>query len=394
MRRKCVSAAAIILLAIGKAQAAPSYLHDCLAADAMPRLKVEACTFALQTESLSDEQRTSVLMHRARGYTDTFLIELAQQDLEEAAHLAPNDPEVIGALGDMSHFSGDRQIRAIAAYKQLLASNPTDIKILTKLGMAYVFLQNYQLAERAFSRVLAIDPNQLEALRWRTASLVQQGAFDRAFADIDHAVSLNEQDPSLRQSRAEIELYVGKFSGVITDLDVTLGANDKAPFFRFRGAAQYALGNFAAAAADFTRDLELVPAFFNLAVWRYLAEKKSGGGSDMELSTIADSVADDWTASLLRMAIKQSTLDQVLALAQSPNGDIQMVRESQAHFVAGELAMMAGDRKAAEAQFSTCRKHGLVVAEFDPKTGKRLFLPYDNVIEFAIAGERLRELSK
>jgi lipoprotein NlpI len=398
--RRCYWGAAI--LAVGlytcPAMATTTRFYDsCLASNATRRLQIESCTFALTAEKLTPEQRALALLKRSAGYRSTPLWYLAKADLNEAAKLAPQNPQVLQALADSVHFDPNMP-QAIAANQELVKRNPTDVKALSGLGMAYFMQQNYTQASNTFSRILAIDPNNPGALYFHAMALGPQQEFAKGLADMDRAVALQPKSIPFRQSRGEFELYAGRFADAVTDLDLVLAPNDKAPFHRLRGAAKYYLGDYQGAAADFASDMALVPNFRYLAVWRYFAEQRQGGGSLDELAAIADQTHDDWMASLIRLVTKQGSLEQALALAQSDNKALQMVQESQTHFTAAELAMMAGDHAAAKAQFIACRKYGAQAASItvvaSPVPGQPPALPLDNVIEFAIAGARLQELNR
>jgi len=398
--RRCYLVAAIFAAGLyaSPATAATTRFYDsCLAPNATPRLQIESCTFALTAEDLTPEQRALALLKRSAGYRSTPLAHLAQADLNEAAKLAPQDPQVLKALADNVHFDPNMP-QAIAANQELVARNPKDVKALSALGMAYFMQQNYTQAANTFSRILTIDPNNPGALYFHAMALGPQQEFARGLADMDRAVALQPKSIPFRQLRGELELYAGRFADVASDFDLVFAPNDKAPFHRFRGAAKYYLGDYQGAAADFARDMDLVPTFRYLAVWRYFAEQHQGSGSLEELIAIADQTRDDWMASLIRLVTKQSSLEQVLALAQSDNKALQMVRESQTHFAAAELAMMAGDRTVAKAQFIASRKYGVQVASSvvvpSPVPGQPPALPLDNVIEFSVAGARLQELGQ
>ncbi|HVJ42099.1 MAG TPA: tetratricopeptide repeat protein [Dongiaceae bacterium] len=374
--------------------AADTPFYDrCVALDASARLQVEACTFALETEKLAADQQAHALTRRATGYRGTGYWRYADADLEQAVRLAPDDPEILVAIADGARLNANAG-RAIAANKQLLEHQPKDVKALTGLGVAYMMQQNYTLAENAFSRILALDPNNVGALYWRAMTLGPQQEFARGLVDMDRAVALQDKNMAFRQQRGELELYAGRFREAITDLDLFFAAQENAPFYRFRGAAKYYLGDFQGATADFSRDLALVPAFAHLALWRYFAEQRNGGGSLEELTAIADRTKDDWTASLIRLVTKQGSIDQALALAKNGNKKLQMVRESQTHFAAGEAALLAGDSAGARLQFAAAREHGVQVSTDQMVPGQPGSLPLDNVIEFSIAGARLRELKQ
>jgi len=100
-----MSAAVAWLAMLHSAQAAPDFLADCTAAESSAILRIESCSFALDTGSLTAPQRAQALLNRSRGYTAVSMIEQAQADLAEARRLAPDDLDIALTEGDLAQSS-------------------------------------------------------------------------------------------------------------------------------------------------------------------------------------------------------------------------------------------------------------------------------------------------
>jgi tetratricopeptide (TPR) repeat protein len=376
-------------LAAAPAIAAPDYLADCTAADSTVYLRIESCTFALESGGLSDAQRVQALLNRAKGYIAKSLVRPARADIAEAKRLAPDDPTVAAAQADLSHFMG-QQAEAIAGYKQVIGAGANDATTQMKLGMSYVIANKYAEAQQAFSQILKADPDNVSALLWRSTTYAHDAKYDLALADLNHAAAKDPQNLVVRQWRGEEFLYAGQFDAAITDLNVVFAAKPKIPLFRLRGIAYYAKGNYAAAAADFEHDLNIDPAYANLAVWRFFAEKRAGQPSMEEMAIIIKALNGRWPTPLLEYVLGRQTADQAMAAATSPDPTLQQVYQSQTQSIIGEWLSIGGDVAGAKPHFAASRANGVVVAAEVVKPGGSMFPP-DTIIDFAWATKQARD---
>lgn len=386
--------AAVVLLITGyPALGAPRYFDDCTAADSTVMLRLEACTFSLQADGLDDKQRVQALLNRARGYTAKFLPWNAKADLDQAQKIAPDDPAITAALADLSHLLLGRQQAAIAGYKQQAAQTGGDAATLTKLGMSYIMANDFASAQKTLSEVLAKDPDNVEALIWRSTTYTHSKQYDLSMADLDRAVERQPQNILARQWRAEVALYLGAFDKATGDLNLVLAARKRDSLHRFRGIAEYASGGYSAAAADFETDLDVDPVFANLAIWQYFAQRRQGNDSTAELLRIMGLLQGEWPTPLFKYVLGQASADEALAATDDLDPKLKQVRQSQAHSIIGEWLLMQGHSADARVHFQSSNDIGVVVADQAVREG-RAVLPSDTVIEFALARARLKELSQ
>jgi lipoprotein NlpI len=311
----------------------------------------------------------------------------------EAKRLAPGDPTVSAALADLSHFIGGRQDRAIAGYKEILQSEAGggDATTLMKLGMSYLMANRFDLAQQSFDKILEADPDNVQALAFRSTTYTHDKQFDRALSDLNRAVALAPDKVEVRQWRGEVLLYAGEFKKAIDDFNISLRARPKSPFYRMRGVAEYMTGDYAAAQDDFTRDLDFDPVYAHLAAWRFFAAKRSGGDGTTPLTEIVTALDGRWPTPLLKFVLGQVTISDVIAaVASTNNPTLRQVRESQARSAIGEWLLLNGERAAAAEHFKVSNDLGIVVSMDEVKERRTVFPP-ETLIEFAVARARLKE---
>lgn len=387
-----VGAALLGLAAATPARAAPKYLDDCVAPESTVYLRIESCTFSLKVDQLDDERRVQALINRAKGYAAQFWPDEASADLMEAKRLAPEDPAVSAALADLSHFIGGKQDRAIAGYKEVLQSGKggDDVATLMKLGMSYIMSNRFDLAQQSFDKILVADPDNVQALTYRSTTYAHDKQFDRALADLDRAATLAPDKVEVRQWRGEELLYAGEFKKAVDDFNFSIEARPNGPFYRMRGIAEYMTGDFTAAQEDFTHDLDADPIYAHLAAWRFFAAKQDGGDGTPQLTEVVTALDGRWPTPLLKFLLGQATTADVMAaVASTSDPTLRQVRESQARCAIGEWLLLNGEHVAAAEHFKVPNDLGIVVAMDEVKERRSLFPP-ETLIEFAVARARLK----
>jgi tetratricopeptide (TPR) repeat protein len=382
---------ALISVLAGPAMAAPKYFEDCVAPESTVYLRIESCTFSLRTDGLNDGQRVQALLNRAKGYAAQFWPNQASADLGEAKRLAPDDPAVSAALADLSHFIGGKQGRAIAGYKEVMQQSGEDSTTLLKLGVSYIMADRFDLAQQTFDKVLQIDPDNVEALAWRSSTYAHDQHYDLALADLDRAAALAPEKVEVRQWHGEELLYAGEFKKAIDDLNFSIKARPNGPVYRMRGIAEYMTGDYAAAGADFEHDLNFDPIYAHLAAWRFFATKRAGGDGSADLAQIVTLLDGRWPTPLLKFVLGQATIaDVAAAVAATSDRTLRKVREGQARCAIGEWLFLNGERAAAMENFKVASDLGIVVAMDEVKEHRSIFPP-ETLIEFAAARARLKE---
>jgi len=139
---------------------------------------------------------------------------------------------------------------AVKTARSALDADPKNIARIVDLGVAESGARQFREAIATFTRGLAIEPDNALLLRWRGHRYLSVREFDRAFADLTRGAAIDSS------------IY-----GIWYHL----------------GVVQYLRGDFAAAAASFTRAQPLAPDAGELAGstdWLWMSLSRAGRGAD------------------------------------------------------------------------------------------------------------------
>jgi tetratricopeptide (TPR) repeat protein len=207
-------------LSLGKAEA-----------DAGSDRRIEVCTRAIESGSLSQEKLAVAL--NSRG----------------AAYARRNDPD-----------------RAISDFDAALRLYPDFLAALLDRGMAYGTKGDYERSVADFSAVILRNPKLTQAYNGRCYTLALMGDAAHALEDCNRALALEPNTPYILDSRAYAFLRAGDFPRALADYDLILQIEPKnAPALYGRGIARLRLGRrqdgeqdlVAARAADAGIDAEM-----------------------------------------------------------------------------------------------------------------------------------------
>jgi tetratricopeptide (TPR) repeat protein len=139
---------------------------------------------------------------------------------------------------------------AITKAQAALAADPRNVTRIIDLGVAQSGARQFREAIATFTRGLEIEPNNALLLRWRGHRYLSVREFDRALADLKRGLSIDST------------IY-----GIWYHL----------------GIVQYVRGEFAAAAASFTRAQPIAPDAGELAGstdWLWMSLSRDGRGAE------------------------------------------------------------------------------------------------------------------
>lgn len=142
------------------------------------------------------------------------------------------------------HRSG-QDAAAEAAYRELLAAEPTDLRSRNGLGVLLMQQRRYEQALAQFDRAVAQAPKV--PLSWSYRGLSQHALrdFAGAVASYDRALKLEAEDAELRFNRANSLGQLRRFDEAIADYDRSLELQpDFATARRNRGILKLMLGDF------------------------------------------------------------------------------------------------------------------------------------------------------
>ena len=137
----------------------------------------------------------------------------AQQELEAALQLVPENPKALALLG-LAYFRGGKFDRARPVYERLVKAAPLDGSYQLNLGLVYLKLGEADLAIDALEKSRDVDPSQNRAVNYLGLAYARGGRFVEAYrafllagqADLAREIAENLSP----EVRAEIERSIRK----------------------------------------------------------------------------------------------------------------------------------------------------------------------------------------
>lgn len=126
----------------------------------------------LDSEFLNHLQQGSTLL--ARGELDA-----AHAALTSAAELRPDDPQVLGLLGQTCYKQG-RFDEAAAAYARLVAETPREVAPRVNLGLASLKARAWRDAVRHLKHALELAPDHARAMNYLGLAYLELGEVEEA----------------------------------------------------------------------------------------------------------------------------------------------------------------------------------------------------------------------
>jgi len=174
----------------------------------------------------------------------------ARAEFERARRIAPKDPET---LVDVARFyaSDGKLQEASALADQVLAAKPTNVKGLMLKGDLVRRSQGLEPSLTYFNRALEVDPNNIEALLERAATLGDLKREDQARADLKRINGLVPDHPLALYLEAVLETRAGQYEKARQLMTRTKGTlSSYVPALMLQGMLAYQ-ANDTAQATDF-----------------------------------------------------------------------------------------------------------------------------------------------
>ncbi|MGH8241731.1 MAG: tetratricopeptide repeat protein [Steroidobacteraceae bacterium] len=252
----------------------------------------------------------------------------ARGDRDAASQLYDGQPAVVHATeypvasaadgiarGDAAWRAGKLDL-AVYLYVQSLAFDATSPDPYLKIAAIHERLGNRRLAETAFERAFALDPDNAGTNERLGLLYLQDGRDDAARVRFERAIAL---DPSRWQSHNGL--------GIAADR-------------RF---------NFAAAIAHYDAAFAIEPraamVVNNRGYSRYLARDFAGAEADYRIALALGAQSGTWT-NLGKAQARQGRYAEAMESLRKENG------EAQAYNLLGEVALESDDLNAAQEQFT------------------------------------------
>lgn len=169
-------------------------------------------------------------------------------------------------LAELPQVDKSGFLPAIRAQVELAERNarerPRDPAIVGALAMTLHAYQQYDAAERAYTRAHSLDPQNFDWLYLLGAVQMAQGAFDRAVKTLQSALQIRPGDLAAEVRLAESLTAVPDWNGAAALYGRILDDRRDCPKAWYGlGRAQTAKGDHAAAIASYVKACELFPAY-------------------------------------------------------------------------------------------------------------------------------------
>ncbi|MCB9760863.1 MAG: tetratricopeptide repeat protein [Alphaproteobacteria bacterium] len=173
----------------------------------------------VELDALVERYPACHLVFLARGHTRSEQGDLtgAETDLRRAIALAPNSPDVQGALGMLLLSQGQAR-EGMVLLDSAHAQRPHDASLGVAAGMAHVAVEGPKAGLQVLATVSAMHPTDARPVMAMVSVLTQQGNAEGAFQVLANAIA-RFADPSLLLAYAAAAKDIGKDAEALAALD-------------------------------------------------------------------------------------------------------------------------------------------------------------------------------
>ena len=201
-------------------------------------------------------------------------------------------------------------------------------------------IADYTLAVQA-------DPDLGVAYYNRAIAQGQRGNYDAAIADYTESIRVDPEFSAAFNNRAMAFAAQGLAERAIPDFNDAIRLNpDLARAWFGRGLSQFNTGRFDVAANDLAEATRLGMKSPYVAMWRRLAEGRSGEPAAVEHLQAATAEVDPakWPVPLIQMLAGQMNAEALYKAADSPVAATKSGQLCEVHFYLGQYLLLGGDR--------------------------------------------------
>jgi tetratricopeptide (TPR) repeat protein len=324
--------------------------------------QLAACNRWLGLGPKTTAERAKILALRARVYSHLGEHEAAIRDLTEVVRLYPSDPNRYFHRA-FAHIEAARYGDAKHDIAQALMLKPADAATLSRVGLYYVFMGEFERAVESYSRAIAIQRDRPELYEDRARAHLRMRLWERSLEDINAAIARDPTNLRYLFHRGRTYQAMGDLNRAIEDFtrlsqDPMKGSSG----FLGRAGVYQLKGQWTEALADASEMIRLKPAYepaFLTLLMRARIYKAKG----------------DW---------ERAFSDYALAIASEPNFMVLFQEQTQAWIEHGQLERA---RKAADAAIRLEPKHPAVLSA---RAAVRLALgrPDDAIADLDLALKR------
>jgi putative PEP-CTERM system TPR-repeat lipoprotein len=191
-------------------------------------------------EGMGAATKARVLVWRAHAFLATNNYPSAQQSLDQAAALSPNDGMVPMARARMAQKRGNIRT-AVQFAAEAVSKTTNDPQLWISKSSIDQAAGNFDAALTAYDRALALDSESVEARVSRASLLFAQGRETEASADLKILKEVQPSEPRAAYLRSQIAARRGDNKMVSDELTTITRVLDPIPLDRQRGHPQLLL---------------------------------------------------------------------------------------------------------------------------------------------------------
>ncbi len=275
-------------------------------------------------------------------------------DLSEAIRQKPDFPEAFRNRGN-SYYDNGQFSHAIDDYNQALQLRPVYLSALQGRGNAFAALGQYDRAIEDYDKAGGVQPGAA-VFQARGNAYRAKGESEKALRDFDSAIRL-ATSPAALGDRGDMYLELGQSSRALEDLaeGVRLGPDDPGAYLS-KGRAEFYLGKWDDAAADFQKSLSLDPANPYAFIWLHFAGARAGKDDARSVEQQLQQLRlAEWPAPIVNLLLGKIKPATAIALASDADPDKKMSQQCEAEFYVGEYLLTQRDKEGAVTHLERAR---------------------------------------
>ena len=180
---------------------------------------------------------------QGQAYLGKQQIADARDMFNRAVEINNNDRGALG-LARIAFLEGEKE-SALAQLDKLLERSPEDLEALFTKGQVQASLEQYDEASETFTKVIAVQNDNILGLIARSEVYLRLGKLKLARADADAVLKINPNVPQAHFIIARLQLQAGEYEQAqLSGEQVLRLAPQHFPSFFIVGSANYALSNF------------------------------------------------------------------------------------------------------------------------------------------------------
>jgi tetratricopeptide (TPR) repeat protein len=236
----------------------------CFDANAVPSIRVSACTQIIDATDTSNQVRLTAYFNRAAAnYLDSKLNE-AIQDYSYFISVQPSDAAAFHERG-LAYLKSLRISEAIADFSKAIRINPNYSTAYNNRGLAYVKNKDNQKALSDFNIAIQLDPSYATALYNRSIIRLGSADYDSAISDLKKAIEVQPYNQDFYNQLAWVYLKSGMALEGLPYANKAIEIKASANYYDTRGAIYEAIGSATKAIEDYNRALSLDHSFSSSA---------------------------------------------------------------------------------------------------------------------------------